>query len=470
MMPGERKAAGIGLGIAGTLLVAYAITPVSLPVLAALVGLWTFLVFFEPRGGIAATVASLALYHHPLETSAGVFAPSELLLVVATGVTAIQFARSIAGSTQPFDLRSVLNSRLVRISAALTLLGLLILATVDDSTARDAGLREVRWTLLAPTILVGLLSGWRLSRRWVLWIALAWLAGTLLSMAPAALDPIRGTAVEAGGVLRISGLYPHPNALAAATTRAIVFGAVLILSANALRTRRAIPIVAGGILLLATFARSALIAAAAVGIIIAWQRGRRVRTATILAVLSGIVGLALVAPDRLLDGLAGGSVDLRLDIWRAGLAMIRDNPVIGVGPDQFFYQYAPRYIEPTGWNERFTSHAHNLLIDAWIRLGIIGAVFAAVALIAVGRDMWNIARGSFHGDALQLAAALALFAAFVQGLVDNSYFVHDLAMSFWLLAWLRFEPVRTEKGPHQNADTGFRWSRSRRLSSLRPSG
>ncbi|MEZ4572939.1 MAG: hypothetical protein R2849_21995 [Thermomicrobiales bacterium] len=37
--------------------------------------------------------------------------------------------------------------------------------------------------------------------------------------------------------------------------------------------------------------------------------------------------------------------------------------------------------------------------------------------------------------------AMTLAAASMQGMVDNGYFVHDLAMSAWLIAWIAFAKV-----------------------------
>ncbi|MER3437068.1 MAG: hypothetical protein C4346_05405, partial [Chloroflexota bacterium] len=50
--------------------------------------------------------------------------------------------------------------------------------------------------------------------------------------------------------------------------------------------------------------------------------------------------------------------------------------------DQFLYQYRPRYIEPAGWAERYTSHPHNLVLDFWLRLGL-GGLLTLVAMLAL---------------------------------------------------------------------------------------
>jgi O-antigen ligase len=130
----------------------------------------------------------------------------------------------------------------------------------------------------------------------------------------------------------------------------------------------------------------------------------------------------------------GDSLGLREMIWSAALAMIRDHPAFGVGLDQFYYQYAPRYIDPAAWGERYTSHPHNLFLDFWARLGIMGLAWIAWTLLALGATVargWRFARDDDRR--LILAVAVAGVAGLVHGLVDNFYFLIDLAFIWWFL-------------------------------------
>jgi O-antigen ligase len=160
---------------------------------------------------------------------------------------------------------------------------------------------------------------------------------------------------------------------------------------------------------------------------------------------------------------------LRLDIWRSALAMVRDRPLLGYGPDGFLYAYSPRYVAPAAWAERFTAHAHNLFLDFWVRLGIIGgalAVFVAGYLVV---STVAFVRTRDGRDALADAALLALVASLVHGFVDNAYFAHDLAMSAWLLAWLAFgeRDVPAGKGAIAVASPRRRWLGVHRVAPLR---
>ena len=64
--------------------------------------------------------------------------------------------------------------------------------------------------------------------------------------------------------------------------------------------------------------------------------------------------------------------ETRIDLWKAGAAMIRDFPVSGIGLDQFLYWHPVRYIVPENWSERYVSHPHNIVLDFWLSLGVLG--------------------------------------------------------------------------------------------------
>ncbi len=75
----------------------------------------------------------------------------------------------------------------------------------------------------------------------------------------------------------------------------------------------------------------------------------------------------------LLD-LQGGTSFFRLQLWRGAWNMIRDHPWLGVGLDNFLYAYRTRYVLPAGWQELNLSHPHNILLDFWTRLGVLGVI------------------------------------------------------------------------------------------------
>jgi O-antigen ligase len=153
-------------------------------------------------------------------------------------------------------------------------------------------------------------------------------------------------------------------------------------------------------------------------------------------VIAGFVALAgalaVFAGDRLFDAGGEGSEPSRILIWRAALRMVRDFPFSGIGLDQFYIMYGTRYISPAGWPERYTSHPHNILLDMWLSLGVAGVALLIVAVAWMGYRLLRLLRIDVGSrSVLAIAGAAALAAGLVHGLVDNAFFLADLAVLTW---------------------------------------
>ena len=131
------------------------------------------------------------------------------------------------------------------------------------------------------------------------------------------------------------------------------------------------------------------------------------------------------------------------------LDMIRDHPLLGVGLDNFLYAYRGRYIRPAAWQEPNLSHPHNIILDFWSRLGLLGLAAGLWLQAAFWRLALPLRRLSGPGepdasspaerDASshdERALALGLMGGMVDllahGLVDNSVFLVDLSFAFFL--------------------------------------
>jgi len=132
--------------------------------------------------------------------------------------------------------------------------------------------------------------------------------------------------------------------------------------------------------------------------------------------------------------------------------MFRDHPLLGVGPDNFLYQYRSRYILPEAWQDPNLSHPHNIALDYLSRLGLLGfatglwihLAFWRTAIYTYRRlkmahpsPVGNVADGGRAGDGghlLPLCIGLMASVAdmLAHGLVDHSFFLIDLAFVFCL--------------------------------------
>ncbi|OQA41414.1 MAG: O-Antigen ligase [Chloroflexi bacterium ADurb.Bin325] len=186
----------------------------------------------------------------------------------------------------------------------------------------------------------------------------------------------------------------------------------------------------------ATFSKGALLLGLPIGIALvlllgARRSGRRWPAYAFgVAAVLGLAGLLLLfRTPRFADlfNFEAGTSFLRLRLWQAAWQMALDHPVFGVGPDNFLYAYRSHYVLPAAWEELGLSHPHNLLLDLWTRLGLVGVFVGLYALATAFRLAWRaFRRGDAWGWPLALGLLAGLAATVLHGLIDNSLFLPDL--------------------------------------------
>lgn len=289
------------------------------------------------------------------------------------------------------------------------------------------------------------------------------LAISLLAAIGASVNAGLATAVAAEGVFRARGPYGSPNNLALWLGRALPLSIAIALDSAAIDHRRrqlrwgAVLVI--GLGLLATFSRGSWVLGlpALIGVaVMAWRkRGRRLglsadhprspspRAPRALMVIAFATVLLLIVPlfgsERLRGTLSlepGSTAFIRWRLWQSTVEMIRDHPWTGVGPDNFLSAYRDYYVRRDVVQERSLSHPHNLFLDWAARLGLPG-LFLGILLIGgtvealrraaraapLGGDRWVWIWGLIGMQAYALA----------HGLVDNHFFLVDLAAGQWLL-------------------------------------
>jgi O-antigen ligase len=257
-------------------------------------------------------------------------------------------------------------------------------------------------------------------------------------------------AITAEGVHRALGVYGSPNNLALLLDRAVpILVAVAALPRGntgqagdeAMRRRRilyGLALIPTLVALILTFSRGALLLGLPAAILlIGILRGGRVLWAALGILAATVIGvLPLFGTQRfrsMLD-LSAGTGFFRLRLWQSAWAMLRDHPWLGVGLDNFLYQYRTRYILPDAWQEPNLSHPHNILLDFGTRLGV-GGIFVLLWLqFAFWQVAWRLYHRQAEGEArlLTLGLMASMAAALAHGFVDNAFFLVDLAFIFFL--------------------------------------
>lgn len=248
------------------------------------------------------------------------------------------------------------------------------------------------------------------------------------------------------GVRRVLAVYGSPNNLALYFDRTLPLAIALALPLGVRMSRRrrvlytlaALPM---GICLYLTWSRGAWLLGLPAGLlVIALLSGRRVRLAVAaLVVVAIIVLVPFLRTERgqSLFQQGTGTGFFRVSVWKSGLAMIRDYPLTGVGLDNFLYKY-PEYMQPDAWREPNLSHPHNIILDFWVRLGILGLV-ALVWIVGEfyrrGLRVFSSHRddpGRSYARALAVGLMASMTAALAHGMIDAAYFYVDLAFVFML--------------------------------------
>ncbi|MEO8285377.1 MAG: O-antigen ligase family protein [Chloroflexota bacterium] len=345
-------------------------------------------------------------------------------------------------------------------------LSLLVLANPDF--AADSA-RAYRWVIIETVLFYFLMTDVIKGKRGLLRMLDFFMVGAVI-VALYGLWQFAGGGgtLDVEGVSRVQSVYEHPNNLALYLGRAAPFAVCFALflpwgNRKVLYALTSLPLWAAFLL---TFSRGAW-GAAVVAVVVAvsiglrWPLGwirldvPRTFKLWLAGVGVGIVALGLLVvvvfpklPDRILDP---GSGLTRVTIWTSALHMALDHPVFGVGPDQFLNQYQTKYgpcqeidgqitsSDPNAPNECFTAHPHNLFLDYWLSLGIMGLFVLAWLLWRYYRESIDLAKwaaSKVGADPLARALAIGLIAGMtdflVHGLVDNSYFLMDLALIFWM--------------------------------------
>jgi O-antigen ligase len=163
-----------------------------------------------------------------------------------------------------------------------------------------------------------------------------------------------------------------------------------------------------------------------------------------------------------------GTTFFRLQLWQSSLSMIRDQPLLGVGLDNFLYAYRTHYVLPTAWEEFDLSHPHNVVFDFWLRLGLPGLLLLGWLLFAFFRSGWRAYGHRLTGGSDDRLLGIGLMAGMVNfvahGLVDNAFFLVDLAFTFMLMATLIQIPMGTD-GQLYAAESRFTNPASQQMSS-----
>ncbi len=391
------------------------------------------------------------------------FAPSEIFILLDVAAAALWLL-------SPARRRAFAWDRLRRspfVKPAILLLAAGALSTLGAAD-RHVALRGYREWLLEPAVWFGLLCILETKlRNWILGAGALVAAGSamaLLAIVQLIAHHNTGSAVVAS-IPRVMALYGSPDNLGLLLDRVIPiwFAALLFVRWRGRQILAALAV--GALLVFAlgfTFSRGAwigmLVACIALSLRYRWGRA-----AAVLCAVIAIGAIAWKGPSvvRALQTGHANTAERRLYVWKSAARLIRDHPILGVGPDNFIHYYAPGndkflkgcslglgYMDQAAADEPCLSHPHNEFLDFWLSTGIAGLAAFLWLLIAFWRSaLAELSGAEGHARILLLGAMGAMIASLIHGFVDNFYFLPDLSIFFWLLCGMvSFVALTTPSG------------------------
>lgn len=404
------------------------------PAVGACVVLAVLLATASPQGALYATCAAIPLIFHPVEIGSLQLGLLELGVLTTTAGTVLRAAFDYVEQRGVPSIGGRENKTIWVLPGLLLVAGTLSIVWMPFDDFRAEALRTWRWVILEPLMLFVLARmAIRRDGAGTLTIAIVMPAvavslGALWQLASAS------SRFSVDEVHRSTATYLHPNNLALYLERAAMLAVV---PGMLLRSRwRWIFLAMSACLLVgvaATFSRGALLGLAlGLAVVLCAHPIRHGWRLLGLGALGAIGAFAVLAGSRFSGSDSSGYVETRRHLWHGAVQMLRDFPVTGIGLDQFLWLNQRRYIAPSIWNERYTSHPHNLLLDSWLSLGLAGVALLVVFVAAGGWFVWRSRAGQIDLSVWKLGALGCLAAGLGHGLVDNGYFLADLAVMTWL--------------------------------------
>lgn len=411
------------------------------------------LIYMRPAWGLALVAFSIPFYVKPKPILGYRFSPVEVFLLLT--LVALLLRLVIQRLKSRSSLPTLANVRAKLVAPDLAILTVSLVATVSllFTERLDVAANEWRVLVIESAIFYLLLrfSGLGSREMWAVMDAfvLGGLAVAIIGLWQFAAG--ENLITSEGGLMRLRSVYGSPNNVALYLGRIVpLLLAMVLIGSGRRRIAYAAILVPIALAMMLTYSKGAFflgIPASLLVILLLWRRsvGGRMWPWLVGFAALGLAALAVALQVPQLAGRLnpqGATGFFRLNLWESSANMFRDHPIIGVGLDNFLYEYRGRYILDSAWREPNLNHPHNIVLDFATRLGFLG-LLAGVWLFW---SYWQVARRlpitvkrEWRPIAIGLLGSLTYMIA--HGLVDHSFFLVDLAFAFCLLlataVWLQ---------------------------------
>ncbi len=123
----------------------------------------------------------------------------------------------------------------------------------------------------------------------------------------------------------------------------------------------------------------------------------------------------------------------RYDIWRFWMARIAEKPLTGVGFGRDLPQLVYADMKPGEWHALMFAHAHNVLLNYALQLGVIGLAAFLFLLGALVHRFWRLYRSPLEEASLiGICGMTTVIAMLAKNMTDDLFWRGD-ALMFWAL-------------------------------------
>lgn len=243
----------------------------------------------------------------------------------------------------------------------------------------------------------------------------------------------------------------NPNILGAALTMILVLGSALVLWRNWLPWRwlpwlLVAPLLIMGNSLIISQSRSSWLALMLAGLALLWLTEHRrllifvVGTVFAGGILLWLTELLALLPLNTLIQSAENSLLRRTEIWHFSLEMVTHRPLVGVGLGVYEQVFAAHFPSlPLIGGRLAPPHAHNLLLQIALDLGLPGFVAWAITFAALCRRLlYTLPNRASKRYMLRAGVSAALLAMMIIGCFDNALWGTKLSFIPWTLFALAY--------------------------------
>lgn len=404
-----------------------------------------FLVYLRPQWGLALVAFSIPFFVKPKPILGYRFSPVEIFLLLTLGAFAARVLVQRLASRPPEH--PVLNPKFRLRTADYAVLSFGLVATLSLFFTQRLDVATNEWrVLVVEAIIFYLLLRWMKLSSTESWTVLdSYILGgvvvALLGLWQYATG--QNLITSEGGLMRLRSVYGSPNNVALYLGRMVpLLAAFLVMGSGRRRNAYSLALIPIGLAMLLSFSKGALflgLPASLLIVLILWRRSRPGRLWPWLAGfgLAGLVALIIALQIPQLAGRLnpqGATGFFRMNLWRSSWNMFVDHPVFGVGLDNFLYEYRGRYIMDAAWQEPNLNHPHNIFLDFATRLGLGGVltgIFLLWSYIRVSIRLPSRSTVAWRPVTVGIIGAIGYTLA--HGLVDHSFFLVDLAFTFFLM-------------------------------------